>query len=142
MIMNARQLMTPTRCCLNEAASVVLAARRMRPLGVSSIPVSGSGDDLIGMLSERDIVERCVADAQDPRLISVGSLVQYCEQTVSADHPADATVLSLVLRQPQGQLPVVENGVLVGVITLAGIASILIDDRDPDGGSARMFWPT
>jgi CBS domain-containing protein len=74
--------------------------------------------------------------------MSVGSLVKYCEQTVSADHPADAAVLSLVLRQPQGQLPVVDNGVLVGVITLAGIASLLVDDRDPDGATARIFWPT
>ena len=142
MIMDARELMTPAQPCLNESESVVLAARRMRALGVSSIPVSGSGDDFIGMLSDRDIIERCVADAQDPGLISVGSLVRYCEQTVSADHPADATVLSLVLRQPQGQLPVVDNGVLVGVITLAGIASLLIDDRDPEGASARIFWPS
>jgi CBS domain-containing protein len=141
MLMDARQLMTPAQPCLNEAASVVLAARRMRALGVSSIPVSGSGDDFIGMLSQRDIVERCVADAKDPRSISVGSLVQCCEQTVSADHPADATVLSLVLRHPQGQVPVVDNGVLVGVITLAGIASLLIDDRDPDSATARLFWP-
>jgi CBS domain-containing protein len=141
MKMDARQLMTPAQPCLNEAESVVLAARRMRALGVTSVPVSGAGDDFIGMLSERDIVERCVADAQDPRAMSVGALVQYCEQTVSADHPADSTVLSMVLRQPMGQLPVVDNGVLVGVITLAGIASLLIDDRDPDGAAGRLFWP-
>ncbi len=47
----------------------------------------------------------------------------------------------MVLRQPMGQLPVVDNGVLVGVITLAGIASLLIDDRDPDGAAGRLFWP-
>jgi len=142
MTMDARQLMTPAQKCLNEFESVVLAARRMRALGVSSIPVSGASDDFIGMLSERDIVERCVAAGQDPRVTRVGALVQNCEQTVAADHPADSSVLSMVLRQPLGQLPVVENGVLVGVITLAGIASLLIDDRDPDGAAGRLFWPT
>src|SRR6478609_286536 len=140
MTMDARHLMTPAQPCLKESESVVLAARRMRALGVSAIPVSGSEDGFIGMLSVRDIVERCVADAQDPRAVSVGSLVLDRQQTVNADHPADATVLSLVLRQPLGQLPVVDNGVLVGVITLAGIASLLIDDPDADSVTARLFW--
>ena len=142
MILDARQLMTPAPPCLDEAESVVLAARRMRALGVSSVPVSGSGNDFIGMLSERDIVERCVADGQDPRLISVGSLVQNCQQTISVDQPADSAVLGLVLRQPFGLLPVVDNGVLVGVITLAGITSQLIDDKELDASAPRLWWPT
>lgn len=49
------------------------------------------------------------------------------------DRMADAAVLRMVLRQPLGILPVVDGGVLVGVITVAGIAEHLIDDGDPRG---------
>ena len=137
-----RRLMSPAPPSIDQFETVMAAARRMRASGAVSIPVSDECALFLGMLSDRDIVERCVADGQDPRVTRVGALVQSCEQTVTADHPADSTVLSMVLRQPLGQLPVVENGVLVGVITLAGIASLLIDDRDPDGAASRLFWPT
>lgn len=52
---------------------------------------------------------------------------------------ADAAVLRMVLRQPLGILPVVDGGVLVGVITVAGIAEHLIDDGDLEAGGT--WWP-
>jgi CBS domain-containing protein len=136
----ARQLMTPALRSLNESDSVVVAARRMRALGVSSIPVAGDNDSFIGMLSERDIIERCVAAALDPGEITVGSLVLGPAVTVDVCQPADSAVLGLVLRQPQGIVAVLENGVLAGVITVAGIASYLIDEDDLDGIGAQ-WWP-
>jgi CBS domain-containing protein len=138
MTLRARHLMAPALKCMNSSENVVLAARRMRALGVSSIPVAGAANVFIGMVFERDIVEHCVANAVDPREMAVGDLVQMPQQTVNADQPADSAVLGLVMRQ--GVLPVVDAGHLVGVITLSGIASHLIDDADLEVG--RMWWPT
>ncbi len=126
--------------CLDETDSVVLAARRMRALGVSSVPVDRRGVGFLGMVFERDIVEHCVAAGADPRQMPVGALLRGPQTMVSADRVADATVLGLVLRHPLGQLPVVDDGVLVGVITLAGIAAHLIDD-DLDEPVGHLWWP-
>jgi len=136
----ARQLMTPALRSLNESDSVVVAARRMRALGVSSIPVASTNNCFIGMLSERDIIEKCVAAAVNPGETTVGSLVLGPPVAVDICQPADSTVLGLVLRQPQGIVAVLENGVLAGVITVAGIASYLIDEDDPES-LAERWWP-
>jgi predicted transcriptional regulator len=141
-MVDARQLMAPALTCLDESDSVVLAARRMRALGVSSVPVAGAHNGFIGMVFERDIVEHCVAAAADPREMCVGALVQGSQPAVEVDRVADAAVLGLVLRQPLGMLPVVDGGVLVGVITLAGIAAHLIDDDGDDATVGHLWWPT
>ncbi len=144
--LQARQLMAPALRCLDESDSVVLAARRMRALGVSSVPVNGAANGFLGMVFERDIVEHCVAAAVDPREMPVGALLRGPQATIAADRMADATVLSLVLRQPLGMLPVVDAGELVGIITLAGIAAHLIDDHDDveddaDASLGQLWWP-
>lgn len=139
--LQARQLMGPALRSLDESDSVVLAARRMRALGVSSVPVACSENGFLGMVFERDIVEHCVAAAVDPREMPVRALLRSAQDWVSGDRVADAEVLGLVLRQPLGMLPVVDGGVLVGVITLAGIAAHLIDDSEVDATMAQMWWP-
>ena len=139
-MVNARQLMAPALKCLDASDSVVLAARRMRALGVSSVPVAGPRNGFIGMVFERDIVEHCVAAAADPREMCVGALVQGSQPAVNINRVADAGVLNLLLRQPLGMLPVVDQGVLVGIITLARIADHLIDDED-DANPGHPWWP-
>jgi CBS domain-containing protein len=142
IVLDARQLMAPALTCLNETDTVVQAARRMRALGVSSVPVCNAVNGFIGMVFERDIVEHCVAAALDPRVMPVGSLVQGPQQSVNVDQTADSRVLGLVLRQPFGMLPVLDLGVLVGVITMAGIAAHLIDDTDLESTAGRLWWPS
>ena len=137
--MDARQLMAPAQTPLNESDSVVMAARRMRALGVSSVPVAGDGDCFIGMVRERDIVERCVAAALDPRELTVGAIVSRHQYAVSVADPADSNLLGILLRQPSGMLPVVDDGVLVGVITVVSIASHLVDDDDAP--ASELWWP-
>jgi hypothetical protein len=81
-----------------------------------------------------------VAAAVNPGETTVGSLVSGQPATVDVCQPADSTVLGLVLRQPLGIVAVLDNGVLVGVITVAGIASYLIDDDDQES-LAERWWP-
>jgi len=139
--LDARQLMGPAQQSLLASASVVTTARRMRSLGVSSIPICGAHNEFLGMVFERDIVERCVAEALDPAEMAIGRLLKLPQQSIDADQPADSTVLRLLLEQPLGLLPVVDHGVLVGMITLAGMAAHLIDDDDIEGETQQRWWP-
>ena len=139
--LDARQLMGPAQQSLLASDSVLTTARRMRLLGVSSIPICGARNEFLGMVSERDIVERCVAEAIDPGEMAVGQVLKLPQESIDADQPADSTVLRLVLEQQLGLLPVLDHGVLVGVITLAGMAAHLVDDDDIDGRTGQQWWP-
>ena len=136
----ARQLMGPPHESLLASDSVVTTARRMRSLGVSSVPVCGADNEFLGMVFERDIVQRCVAEAIDPGEMAVGRLLNLPQNWIDADQLADSAVLRMVLEQPLG-LPVVEHGVLVGVITLAGIAAHLIESDDVEDRTVQRWWP-
>jgi CBS domain-containing protein len=136
-----RQLMSPAWPSIDQFDTVMSAARRMRASGAASIPVSDERGLFVGMLSDRDIVERCAADGQDPRAVMVGSLLQGQQQAIDPGRNADPTVLAMIVRQPLAELPVVENGFLVGMISVADVAIPMVDggaaDNDLDG-----FWPT
>jgi CBS domain-containing protein len=136
-----RQLMSPPQPGIDQFDTVMSAARRMRASGAVSLPVSDERGLFVGMLSDRDIVERCAADGRDPRAVTVGSLLQGQQQVIDPDRAADPTVLAMIVRQPLAELPVIENGVLVGMISVADLAIPMVDigasDNDLDG-----FWPT
>ena len=136
-----RQLMSPPQPGIDQFVTVMSAARRMRASGAVAIPVSDERGLFVGMLSDRDIVERCAADGHNPRAVTVGSLLGRQQQVIDPDRAADPTVLAMIVRQPLAELPVVDNGVLVGMISVADVALPMVDgaasDHEIDG-----FWPT
>ncbi len=136
-----RQLMSPPQTGVDQFETVMSAARRMRASGAVSLPVTDERGLFLGMLSDRDIVERCAADGHDPRAVTVGSMLDGQQQVVDPDRAADPTVLAMIVRQQLAELPVIENGVLVGMISVADVAVPMVDsmasDSDLDG-----FWPT
>jgi predicted transcriptional regulator len=138
---DARGLMVPAQQSVLASASVVTTARCMQSLGVSSLPICGADNEFLGMVFERDIVQRCVAEAIDPREMAVWRVLNLPQKSVAADQPADWTLLRMIMEQPCGMLPVVDHGVLVGMITLAGIAAYLVEDEDIESGPGQMWWP-
>ena len=126
-----RQLMSPPPPSIDQFETVMAAARRMRASGAVSIPVSDECSLFIGMLSDRDIIERCVADGHNPQAVTVGWLLPRQQPVIDPDRAADAAVLAMIVRQPLAELPVVENGALIGMITVADAAVPLFD-----GGAA------
>ena len=124
------ELMSPPPDPIGEFMSVVAVARRMRALGATSLPVCDHNNRFLGMLAHRDIVEQCVADGQIPSAVAAGSLLATVQPTLGPQQSADRTVLSLVLSQQLGELPVVEDGELVGLITVADLAASMFDDPD------------
>jgi len=120
----ARDIMHPGAECVGETDSLTTAARKMRDLGVGALPICGEDDRLRGILTDRDIVVRCLAEGGDPAEVRAGDLAQGTLFWVDAT--ADVTE---VLRQLEDhrikRLPVLENHRLVGIIGEADLARSL-----------------
>ena len=71
------------------------AAQKMRDLDVGALPICGEDDRLKGMLTDRDIVVRCIADGGDPTSVTAGSLAQGKPVTIGADDSAEEALRRL-----------------------------------------------
>jgi CBS domain-containing protein len=128
MARQARDIMHPRVECVQEDDTVATAAQKMRDLGVGSLPICGTDDKLHGILTDRDIAVKCIAEGRDPAQVRVGELAQGTLFWVDAT--AD---LREVLHQMEDhqvkRLPVIENHRLVGIISEADLARNLDEHR-------------
>lgn len=127
-VRQARDIMHPGAECIGEGDSVAAAAQRMRDLGVGSLPICGADDRLHGILTDRDIVMRCIAEGLDPAQVRAGDLAQdtlfWVEATAGVGE-----VLHQMEDHRVKRLPVIENHRLVGIITEADLARNLDEHR-------------
>ena len=115
-----RDAMTNNPRSIGASASVVEAARLMREGHIGSLPVI-EGERLVGMITDRDITTRVVAESAAPEATSVGDV--YSRDLISVEPSHDLEeALELMARHQVRRLPVVENGRLVGVVAQADIA--------------------
>jgi CBS domain-containing protein len=120
MATSVRDAMTSDPRSIGASASVVEAARLMREQHVGSLPVTDD-EQLLGMITDRDITTRVVAEAAVPETTSVGDV--YSRDVVSVEPGNDLEeALRLMARHQVRRLPVVENGRLVGIVAQADIA--------------------
>ncbi len=120
MAKSVRDAMTADPRSIGASASVVEAARMMREEHIGSLPVTDD-EKLVGMITDRDITTRVVAEAADPNRMSVGDI--YSRDLISVESDKDlAEALQLMARHQVRRLPVVENGGLVGIVAQADIA--------------------
>ncbi|MGW3076133.1 CBS domain-containing protein [Kitasatospora sp. NPDC001132] len=117
----ARDIMHAGATCVQESETLDVAARRMRELDVGALPICGEDDRLHGIITDRDIVVKCLAEGKDPKTMTAGRLAQGKPITVDAD--ADqAKVLHLMEEHRIRRLPVIDDHRLVGMISEADIA--------------------
>jgi CBS domain-containing protein len=107
--------------CVGEHQSLAEAARLMRDLNVGALPICGDDDRLKGMLTDRDIVVRCVAENGDPAQVATGTLARGRPIFVEADTPMDRVIQTMSEHQIR-RVPVIENKRLVGIISQADLA--------------------
>lgn len=119
----ARDLMTAPVECLAPEDSLVTAARRLAEHNVGSMPVI-DGDDLVGILTDRDIVVRGLAQGLDPHTTTVREVATVSVVTVDAAHDAHRVANVLTDHQVR-RVPVVEGGRVIGVIAQADLALAL-----------------
>lgn len=117
----ARDIMHAGAECIGESQSLLHAARQMRDLDVGALPICGPEGRLLGIVTDRDIVVKCVANGVDPGTVTAGQLAQATPVTV--DPAADVgEVLQLMQDNQIRRLPVIDNNQVVGMISQADLA--------------------
>ena len=131
MAKSVRDTMTEDPRSIGASASVVEAAGLMREEHIGSLPITDD-DTLVGMLTDRDITTRVVAEGADPKTTSVGDI--YSRDLISVEPDKDLEeAVQLMSRHQVRRLPVVENGKLVGIVAQADIALTLKENETKTG---------
>ena len=119
--MLVRELMNPGVVTIEPTSSAALAARLLSRHNVGALPVCTPDGRLRGMVTDRDIVLRCVAAEEDPAQTPVRDIMtRSCTTVAPGDDCREAT--RLMSAQQVRRLPVVRDGVLDGMISMADIA--------------------
>ena len=121
MASTAREIMTGGVECVREDETVLDAAKKMDQLGVGALPICGSDDRLKGMLTDRDIVVKVLAQGKDPASTTAGQLAEGKPVTIGADDGLDELVRTMARHQVK-RLPVIDGHDLVGVVSEADVA--------------------
>ena len=124
----ARDVMTPDAECIGENQTLLDAAKKMADRGYGAMPICGEDDRLKGMLTDRDIVVKALAQGKDPASCRAGELGEGKPITIGADDPLDET-LKTMARYKVRRLPVIDGHRLVGIVAVADVARELSDDR-------------
>ncbi|TMJ97175.1 MAG: CBS domain-containing protein [Actinobacteria bacterium] len=115
-----RDVMTENVKSAEPSTSVREAARLMAGEDIGPVPVV-EGERLVGIVTDRDLVVRVIAEGKDPDSTTVGEIVSADVVTVSPDQDLDEA-LKLLARHQVRRLPVVENDRLVGIVAQADVA--------------------
>ena len=127
-----REIMTGSAECARTTDTLVDAAKKMRDLDVGALPICGDDDRLHGMITDRDIVVRCVADGGDPSSVTVEEYGGEKPVTVGADDSVEDALRTMTDHSVR-RLPVIDGHDLIGMLSQADIAKNL-----PDGQTAQL----
>ena len=127
-----RDVMTTAPTALPGATTVMQAALLMREQNIGDVLVT-DGQQLLGVITDRDIVVRCVAAGLDP---SMSTLQGLCSQDVVSVGPQDKVddVVDLMRRRAIRRVPVVDGGTPVGIVSMGDLAQ----RRDPKSALAAV----
>lgn len=124
----AKDIMHAGTQCIGQRQTLAEAARMMRDLGVGALPICGEDDRLHGIITDRDIVIKCLAEGKDPATMTAEELAQGSPAYVDAT--ADTSeVIQLMKRRQIKRVPVIEEHRLVGMISEADLARSLPEDQ-------------
>ena len=119
--MKLREIMTNTVVRINPEESVAVAARTLARYNIGALPVCGGDGRLCGLVTDRDLVTRCVASGRKPEQTKVRDVMTGQVLSVNADMEAGVAA-HLMGRQQVRRLPVTENGKLCGMLSLGDLA--------------------
>jgi CBS domain-containing protein len=118
----AREIMSGGVDCIGENETVAEAARKMAQLGVGAMPICGEDDRLKGMLTDRDIVVKVIAEGKDPNSCKAGELAQGKPVTIGADDSLEELVRTMAQHEVK-RVPVIDGHRLVGVVSESDVAA-------------------
>jgi CBS domain-containing protein len=115
-----KDLMTSDPTTVAPETSVFEAAERMAREDVGPLPVVDN-DGLVGIVTDRDLVVRVLAQGRDPKSTTVREVASQEPVTVSADDDL-VTTLELLAKHQVRRVPVVDGNRLVGIVAQADVA--------------------
>ena len=119
--MQVRDLMNPSVVSITPGESAALAARLLSRHNVGSLPVCGEDGGLRGIVTDRDIVLRCVAAEEDPGKTQVKDIMTRNCAVVSPEDDAREAARLMAEKQVR-RLPVLEGNSVVGMVSLGDLA--------------------
>jgi CBS domain-containing protein len=120
-----RDIMTNIVGTLSPSNTIAEVAQQMRLLNVGSIPLV-QNERLVGVITDRDIVLRVVADGLDPHQERADLHMSRDPITIAPDTPVEEAA-QVMARAQIRRLPVVEGSKLIGYLALGDLA---LQDRD------------
>lgn len=127
-----REVMTKDPITLPSSAKIVEAARAMRDADVGNIIVYDN-DEVTGIITDRDIVVRIIAEGQDPNGATVGDAATRGVKTLSPDDQAGEAI-KLMRQGAIRRIPIVENNRPVGIVALGDVAA----EFDPNSALGQI----
>jgi len=131
--MKIREVMTKPVIRINPEESVAVAARTLTHYNIGILPVCGMDGKLCGLVTDRDLVTRCIASGRAPASTTVRDVMSSRLVTATPDMDA-GTAAHLMGREQVRRLPVVENGRLCGMVSLGDLANR--EESNPDAADA------
>ncbi|HJR26578.1 MAG TPA: CBS domain-containing protein [Acidimicrobiales bacterium] len=127
----AREVMTPTADFIEPDKPLADAAREMAREDVGALPVCDNGR-LVGMLTDRDIVVRAIADGRDPATTKVSDIVERTEVvTIGADDSIEEAIKTMKEHAVR-RLPVIDGTTLVGMLSQGDVAQAVSKSKAGD----------
>lgn len=127
------ELMTTDVVSLTQDASLRQAGEVMRDRDIGDVIVKDDDGDLCGIVTDRDIVVRGIAEGMDPESAVLDDVCNHDIVTVSSD-AAVAEAVQLMEQHAIRRLPVVDDGELVGIVSIGDLA----EERDRDSALGEI----
>lgn len=120
--MQVKDLMSHSVVSITPEESAALAARLLARHNLGALPVCDYNGQLTGIITDRDIITRCVAADQDPSRVPVQDIMTRQPETVAPGEDVHAAAHRMAACQIR-RLPVVENGAVLGMVSLGDLAA-------------------
>lgn len=131
--MKIREVMTDSVIHIHPDESVAVAARTLTHYNIGVLPVCNSYGNLCGLVTDRDLVTRCLATGRTPENTQVREVMSNSIVCAQPDMDTGAAAHLMGRRQIR-RLPVVENGKLCGMVSLGDLANR--EESNPDAADA------
>ena len=119
--MKIRDVMTDSVIPIAPEENVAVAARTLTHYNIGALPVCGANGQLCGLVTDRDIVTRCLASGKSPRLTTVRDVMSGNLAWATPEMDVSEGARLMGVRQIR-RLPVLENGKLCGMVSLGDLA--------------------
>lgn len=121
--MKLNEIMSKTPVTIDRNASVLVAARLLSYYNIGALPVQNQKGEMCGILTDRDIVMRCIAVGKAPEKMIVDQIMTRRVVTASSNMEAESAARLMCTEQIR-RLPVVEEGKLCGMVSVADLINM------------------